>query len=76
MKLNEYLFKTETKQTTFAEMLDISRPHLTQIVSGKRKPSPKLAKKIIEATKGHVTLNELMFPEDFPTPLFEQSLKK
>lgn len=68
MRLDEYLFRKKNSKTEFAKQIGISRTHLSLIASGKRKPSPALAKKIIEETKGHVTLSELFFPEDYPLP--------
>ena len=69
VRLDEYLFRIKVNKTEFAKQIGISRTHLTLISSGKRKPSPTLAKKIIEATKGLVTLSELLFPEDHPAKL-------
>lgn len=67
MKLEEYLFRARITKSDFAKMLDVSRPHLSQIIADKRRPSAKLAKRILEITKGHVSIEELLFPEEFPS---------
>lgn len=64
MKLKEYFFISRVNQRDFAKTLGVSESHLSQIVTGKRKPSVKLAKKIMDATNDHVSLSELFFPEN------------
>jgi DNA-binding transcriptional regulator YdaS (Cro superfamily) len=65
MNLREWMFRNKKKVTELAQELDTSRPNLNMIVLGKKTPSAKLAKKIEEATKGEVTLRELLFPEEY-----------
>jgi DNA-binding transcriptional regulator YdaS (Cro superfamily) len=65
MKLDEYLFRSKISKKDFALKIGVSREHIHAMISGKRQPSPKLAKKIQDATKGEVTKEELLFPEDF-----------
>jgi len=65
MKLDLWLFMNKITKKNFAETLKVSRGHLQEIVSGKRKPSVKLAKKIEELTEGNVTKEEMLFPEEF-----------
>jgi transcriptional regulator with XRE-family HTH domain len=66
VKLDEYLFKTKTTKTDFAEKVGISRGYLQHILSGLKNPSVKLAKQIEEATGGKVSKEELLFPEEYP----------
>lgn len=65
MDLDEYLWRNKISRTDFAAKVEISRSHLQQILSRKRNPSINLAKKIEEITKGKVTKEESLFPEDF-----------
>jgi len=65
MKLKEY-FEEEPigAVNEMAEYLGISSTWLSLIIHGHKKPSRKLAMKIIDATQGLVTIKEL-FPEFF-----------
>jgi len=67
MKLDLWLFLNKITKKDFAIQLGVSRGHLQEIVSAKRTPSIKLAKKIEEITQGKVTKEELLFPEDYQT---------
>lgn len=60
MNLREYLFRQRISVQDFAEKLEYSRTHLSLIVNGKGKPSPRLAKSIERATNGEVTAQELL----------------
>lgn len=64
MRLDEYLFKTKTTKTAFAEKIGISRGYLQHILSGIKNPSVKLAKKIENITGGKVSKEEVLFPEE------------
>ena len=66
MKLDEYLFRVKMTKKEFAEKVGISRGYLQHLLSGIKNPSVKLAKKIEEATRGKVTKEELLFPEEYP----------
>lgn len=66
MKLIEYFLLTRLSRTEFARQLDISTAHLSQLINGKREPSKNLAKKISELTKGYVSIQELLFPAEYP----------
>lgn len=65
MKLDLWLFMNRITKKDFAARLNVSRGHLQEIVSGKRKPSVKLAKQIEELTQGKVSKEEVLFPEEF-----------
>ncbi len=65
VRLDEYLFKTKTTKTAFAQQLGISRGYLQHILSGIKTPSVKLAKKIEEMTEGKVSKEEVLFPEEY-----------
>ena len=62
MNLKTYLKNKDDKQ--FAEEIGTTEKYLFQLKYNKRRrPSPKLALKIEEATKGQVTVMELLFPD-------------
>lgn len=63
MKLKNYLKYKNLTISAFAKVAELKQPHLSLIMNGNRRPSPELAKKIEEATKGEVTVLELLFPE-------------
>jgi len=60
MNLREYLFVKRITVKDFSELVDYSRTHLSAIVNGKLRPSPKLARRIEKATEGEVTVEELL----------------
>lgn len=60
MELDEWLFKNKMTVTAFAKSLEISRNHLNCIVNKYLKPGKRLARDIVIATHGQVTLEELM----------------
>jgi len=70
MKLDEYLFRKKISKKDFADQLGISRGHLQHILSGSKNPSIKLARQIEEITKGKVTKEEILFPEEYPEKEF------
>jgi transcriptional regulator with XRE-family HTH domain len=75
MKLNQYFSLTRTSKQNFAEQLGVSPAYFSTIVNGKKKPSPRLAKKISELSNGYVTTDEILFPEDFPDVSVEEFFK-
>lgn len=60
MDLREYLFRKRLTVKQLADKLEYSRTHLSQIVNGHIKPSPRLAKSIEKETDGEVTAEELL----------------
>ncbi len=54
MTLKEYLTREGMLQRAFAERVAIDPSTLSQMISGRRKPSLELAFKIEEATRGKV----------------------
>ena len=61
MKLKEYLKGKSRKE--FAATLNVSEGHINNLCSGTRVPSRILAQAIEKASKGKVTVLELLFPE-------------
>jgi len=63
MNIKQYCTENTLTFRGFAKRLDIAAPYVTQIVNGARRPSPGLALRIEQATRGAVTRDELLFPE-------------
>ena len=59
MELREWLFRKKMKITDFSKMIDYDRVYLTNISNGKMMPGKHLARRIIEATDGEVTMQDL-----------------
>lgn len=57
--LKQYLSEVEEPVQDFAERVGASRQTLYRIISGVQAPKPALARRIVEATGGAVTLNML-----------------
>ena len=64
MNLREYLFQHRMSVTDFSQLVDYSRTHLSAIVNGKLKPSPKLARRIEKETQGEVKAKDLLKGEN------------
>lgn len=61
MKLNEFLKQSKITKRDFAKILGCQYNHLVAISNGKRRPGPKLARKIEEKTLGLVKKEKLIF---------------
>ena len=55
-KLREYLCNAGVTQRAFAETVGLSRSHLNEIISGRKRPSLDLAFAIARATSGTVSV--------------------
>ena len=62
MTLEEYRATTGTKDHDLACAVGCSREHITLVRNGDRKPSADLAVKLIAATGGKVTFEDIMVP--------------
>lgn len=60
MGLKEYLDLIGKKQKDFAVELGVSGAHVSDLVKGKKKPSPDLATKIEDLTNGEVKASDLL----------------
>ena len=67
MRLSEYLKLKDLSQTDFAESIGISPQMVTEVLKGRKRFSPDVAKKVVDCTAGKVSLEELLFPDDFST---------
>lgn len=59
MELRMYIFKNRIKQAPFAKKIGCSVIHLGRIVNGLAPPSAMLAVKIVAATNGEVSFEDL-----------------
>lgn len=67
MKLDEYLRRSGTKEEAFAAELGTTQASVNRYRSGRRKPRPAMACRIVKATDGAVTLEDLYSePGDAP----------
>lgn len=60
MELKIYLVKNKIKIQDFAKMLGCSRTHLGEVMNGKKKSGPTLAKLIELTTNGEVKAQEIL----------------
>ena len=60
MQLSDYLKKYSLTQTEFGKKVGVSQPHITGILSGKKRPSIELAKRIEIQTDKAVMLDDLL----------------
>jgi DNA-binding transcriptional regulator YdaS (Cro superfamily) len=60
MDLRTYLFHKRMRISDFADSIDYGRVYVGQVVNGRKKPGRKMAEAITKATRGDVTLEELM----------------
>ena len=60
MKLEDYLKKIDLSISKFAYEIDITREHLSRIIHHKQRPSLSVMQRIEKATKGKVTVMEMI----------------
>ena len=63
MKLEMYLKKNDIPKKDFAKLVGISSTYISLIIHGERNPSVNIACRIIQATQGEVSVNDLFPPE-------------
>ena len=70
MKLADYLEEKELTYAVFAQMLGMTSSaasmNICRYINGTRRPRPTVANKIVEVTKGRVTLKDLYSVEAQP----------
>lgn len=67
--LKQYLADLQESVTDFSVRVGASRQTLYRIINGRQSPKPALARRIVEATGGAVTLNDLFACEDGETAI-------
>ena len=60
MRLKDYLCSKDMTIKDFALQLKIGYVHIANVINGRIKPGPRLAKDIFEATQGNVTSQDLL----------------
>lgn len=64
MELDFYLFKNKIKHRDFAKTIGITESHLSTLIHKKMNPNILTIIKILEATKGRVSIYELVREKD------------
>ncbi len=62
MHLEEYLYSKGISRRKFARLVGVSDAFISFVANGRRKPSPAVARRIEEASKGQVTIEDLFYP--------------
>ena len=57
--LARYLQSTDTTQSEFAERAGLAQWDVNRVVNGERKASVRIARAVVKATDGEVTLTDL-----------------
>jgi len=70
MKLRTWLRKNKISQRRFALELGIHWRHLNNLLAGRRNPSAALMLKIENATRGEVTLRDMLDKEQLKQGVF------
>ena len=65
MIFSKWLEIANMTQAEIARKLDVSESTISLIASGDRRPSPELAQKIVSESKGKISLEEALFPEQY-----------
>lgn len=65
MRLAEWMKLNSVSQAELARKLDVTESMVSLVISHQRRFSPSLAKKIVEESKGKVSLEELLFPDNY-----------
>jgi predicted transcriptional regulator len=60
MDLGKYIERANIQKKAFARMADISPSALSNYIYKRRKPRLDIAQKIIKASKGEVTIEDLL----------------
>jgi len=62
MIFSKWLIIANVTQADVARKLDVSESTISLILSGNRRPSPKLAQRMVNESGGKVSLEEALFP--------------
>ena len=65
MQLKEYLEVTGISRLYFSNLIGIRESNLSRYITGKVRPSLNMASKIEEATQGHVSRLEVLYPSEY-----------
>lgn len=65
MLLKDYLKSKKITQVLFAKRIGVSTVYLNHIIKGRRYVGREMAKKIEFASNHHVSLLEILYPDDY-----------
>jgi len=65
MTLNDWIVSAGISQAEFARQMGVSAMTVSDVLRGKYRFGPENARKASALTGGAVTLEELLFPDDF-----------
>lgn len=65
MLFSKWMETTGMKQAEAARKLEVSESTISLILSGDRRASPELAQKIVHESRGKVSLEEVLFPDQY-----------
>jgi transcriptional regulator with XRE-family HTH domain len=60
LDLKQYIETRNFQMQEFAELVNISKPTLSNYVHKRRRPRLDIAQRIVKATKGKVTIEDLL----------------
>jgi len=60
MYFTHWIAKSGRTQQAIAHQLGVSRPYVNMLKAGKKRPSWRIASRILEITQGEVTANDLI----------------
>ena len=60
MRFVDYILRSERTHKDLARQLGVSRSMITQIVAGTKRPSLQLCRRVLIATQGQVTADDLI----------------
>jgi len=66
MEIYEWMDRDNLSNTALARLADVHYTCIGHILAGRRNPSPKLAIKFVELSKGAVPLIKALFPKPKP----------
>lgn len=64
MDLNEYLFRKDLSKAKFAKLIDYDPDYVRHVARKLIKPGRKFIKRVVEATNGEVTEQDLLKGKD------------
>jgi DNA-binding transcriptional regulator YdaS (Cro superfamily) len=68
MGLKEYMLRKNINIKELADLVGCSRTYMGQIIAEKKKPARRVIKEIVDATKGKVTVEEILNPPIWTDP--------
>jgi len=76
MNIDEFLYKRKMPRDDFARLVGVSRQTIDNISRGLKQPRLGTAKKIQEASRGAIRVEDLLSPEKIKRGLFLEESKR